>query len=242
MSLTCKNCWAIFIPFFMTKCYKTQNFSFITCKGIDLLFVKPARPLTPGWVVIWYWLWPSGIYDMCHTEFWYFVTFQGLPETFHATNCDWLPSWKGCFSPWGPCNNVVRLGRIFGCWTDVESNAAYHGWVCHAGVMRRRDLSFFTLPSTLPIKQRRGFIQEPWMESTPQLPGSGCPDDWTIILVNDGSVEKVYLRYSSDFHNLRKHFGVQFPIAWIFMISGLPICLNIQTAWYVLCCNCYLIG
>ena len=44
-----------------------------------------------------------------------------------------------------------------------------------------------------------------------QLPGTGCQD----ILVTEGSVGKQIslLRYSSDFHNLRNYFGVQFLIA-----------------------------
>ena len=169
--------WAIFIPFFMKKCQKIQSFSFITCNGIDLLFITPASPLTSGRLVIRYWPGPSGICDKCRTKFRYFVTFQDLPENFHATNCDWLTPWKGYFCPWGPCNNVVRLGGIFGYWTDIESNTAHHGWVCHAVVMkRRRDSSFLTLASTLSIKQNGGFLQECWMESTPQLPGSGFQD------------------------------------------------------------------
>ena len=147
--------WAILIPFFTKKGQKIQNFIYVTFKGINLSFMTPASPLPPGRLVIRCWPWSFGIW--WGSEFWYFLTFQGFPETFSATKCSWLSSCKECFCPQGPCNNVVRLGKIMGCWTDIESNAAYHGWVCHTGVMiRRRDWSFLTLASTFPIKQNGG--------------------------------------------------------------------------------------
>ena len=149
--------WAILIPFFIKKCQKIQNFNYITCKTINLLFTTPASPLSLGQLVSRYWPWPSGICDRCGSEFWYSLTFQGFPGTFHAPNCRWLPSYKGFFCPWGPCSNVVRLGRIMGCWTNIESNAVYHCWVCHAGVMiRRRVWPFLTLAGIFPIKQNGG--------------------------------------------------------------------------------------
>ena len=149
--------WAILIPFFIKKCQKIQNFNYITCKGINLWFITPASTLSPGRLVIRYWPWSSGIWDKCGSEFWYSLTFQGFHETFHATKCSWLSSSKGYFCPQGPCNNVVRLGRIMGFWTNIECNAAYHGWVCHASVMiRRRDWSFLALASTFPVKQNGG--------------------------------------------------------------------------------------
>ena len=149
--------WAILLPFFIKKCQKFKNFSYITCKGINLSFTTPASPLSPGRLVTRYWPWPSGVCNKCGSEFWYSFTFQDFPESFHVTNCSWLSSCKGCFCPWGPCRNVVRLCRIMGCWTDVASNAVHHGWVCYAGVMiRRRDWSFLTLACTFPIKQIGG--------------------------------------------------------------------------------------
>ena len=146
--------WAILLPFFIKKCQKFKNFSYITCKGINLSFTTPASPLSPGRLVTRYWSWPSGVCNKCGSEFWYSLTFQDFPESFHVTNCNWLSSCKGCFCPWGPCRKVVRLCRIMECWTDIASNAVYHGWVCYAGVMiRRRDWSFLTLACTFPIKQ-----------------------------------------------------------------------------------------
>ena len=149
--------WAILLPFFIKKCQKFKNFNYITCKGVNLSFTTPASPLSPGRLVTRYWPWPSGVCNKCGSEFWYSFTFQDFPESFHVTNCSWLSSCKGCFCPWGPCRNVVRLCRIMGCWTDVASNAVYHGWVCYADVMiRRRDWSFLTLACTFPIKQIGG--------------------------------------------------------------------------------------
>ena len=148
--------WAILIPSFIKKCQKIQNFNCITCKGINLPFTKPSSALSPGQLVIRYWPWLSGIFDKCGSKFWYSLTFQGFLETFHATNCSWLLSCKGCFCPWGPCRNAVRSGRIMGCWTDIASNTTYHG---DTGVMiRRRDWSFPTLASTFPIKQNWGDV------------------------------------------------------------------------------------
>ena len=149
--------WAILLPFFIKKRQKFKNFNYITCKGVNLSFTTPASPLSPGRLVTRYWPWPSGVCNKCGSEFWYSLTFQDFPESFHVTNCSWLSSCKGCFCPWGPCRNVVRLCRIMGCWTDVASNAVYHGWVCYADVMiRRRDWSFLTLACTFPIKQIGG--------------------------------------------------------------------------------------
>ena len=75
-----------------------------------------------------------------------------MPPTVAA----YLPA-KGAFALWGPCNSVVRLGRIIGCWTEIASNAAYHGWVYHASVtIRRRDWFHLTLASTFSIKQNGG--------------------------------------------------------------------------------------
>ena len=127
--------WVLLISFFVKKRQKIQNFNYITCKGVNFAFTTTASPLSPGQLVIRFWPWPSGIWDKCGSEFWYSFTFQGFPETFHANKCSWLPSCKGCFCPWGSCNNVVRLGRIMGCWTDIESNVVYHGWVCYAGML-----------------------------------------------------------------------------------------------------------
>ena len=107
--------WDLLIPFFIKKCQKIQNFNYITRKGINLLFTTPGNPLSPGRLVIRYWPWPSGICNKCDSEFWYSLIFQSFPEIFHATNCSWLPSCKGCFCPWGPCNSMVRLRRIIGC-------------------------------------------------------------------------------------------------------------------------------
>ena len=73
------------------------------------------------------------------------------------------PTVVGCFPaedffcPWGPCNNVFRLGKTMGRWTDIKSNAECQGWVCHAGdKIVRRNWSFLTLASTFPIKQNEG--------------------------------------------------------------------------------------
>ena len=163
MYMISRYCWpvridlAIPILFFIKKCQKIQNFDHITYKGINLSFITPASTLLLGQLVIRYWPWSSGIWDKCGTEFWYSLTFLGFPETFHATKCGWLSSCKGCFCPWWPCKNVVRLRGIMGCWTNIESNAAYHDWFFRAGAMIiRKDWSFLILASTFPIKQNGG--------------------------------------------------------------------------------------
>ena len=153
--LTCENWFSYTYTLFHKEMPENSNF-YTTCKGINLTFTTPANPLSPGRLVIRYWPWP-GICDKCGREFWYSITFQSFPETLHATNCSWLPSCARWFCPWGPCNSVVRLGRIMGFWTDIASNVAYHGWASHEGVtIRRRDWSFLTLACTFPIKQIGG--------------------------------------------------------------------------------------
>ena len=104
--------WAILILFFIKKCQKIQNFNYITYKRINLSFITPASPLSPGQLVIRYWPWPTGIWDKCGSKIWYSLTFQGFPDPFRAAKSSWLPSCKGCFCSWAPCNNVVRLDRI----------------------------------------------------------------------------------------------------------------------------------
>ena len=149
--------WAIFISFFIKKYQKILNFNYITCKGINLLFITPASLLSPGRLLITYWPWPSGICDKCYSEFWYSFTFKVfLKPSMQPTVVGCFPA-EDFFCPWGPCNNVFRLGKTMGRWTDIESNAECQGWVCHAGdKIVRRNWSFLTLASTFPIKQNEG--------------------------------------------------------------------------------------
>ena len=185
----------------------SENSKFrLYCKGFNLPFTTPASPLSPGRLVIRYWPWPSGICDKCSSKFWYSLTFQAFPETFYATNCHWLPSCKGCFCFWGPCNNVVRLEKIMGCWTDIASSAAYHGWVCHAGVMiRRRDWSLLTLANTFPIKQNWGNAYRKGFSKSAEgnlLHSCLGPDPRTCILVTDGWVGKQIALIFTNWENI----------------------------------------
>ena len=99
-----------------------------------------ASWLYPGWLVIRYWSWFTGIWCKFCSELWYHFIFEFLTETFHAINHSWLVSWKECIWPWILHDDFLWLGKIMGSFTGLFSNNVCHGWVCHASVMiRRRD-------------------------------------------------------------------------------------------------------
>ena len=108
--------WAILILFFIKRCQKNQSCNYNTSKSINLSFITPASPFSPGRLVITCWPWPSRVYGKCGSEFCHCLIFQGFPETLHATNCSSKLSCKGFFCAWGPCNTVVRLLRTTGYW------------------------------------------------------------------------------------------------------------------------------
>ena len=172
--------------------------------------------------------------DKCGSELRYYLILQAFPETFHATNCSWVPSCKGCFHLWGPCSNVVRLGRIMGCWTNIGSNVAYHGWVCHAGVMmRRRDWALlWQIPFLLStMHDRKGFYKS---AEGNLLHSCLDPDARTCIVVTDGLIgnniglfevflwfsqsEKIFLKFS--FQSLEYLWFLGCQNVWIFRLLG----------------------
>ena len=118
--------WAILIPFFIKKCQKIQNFNYITWKGINLPFTRPASPLSSGGLVIRYWPWPSGI-----------CNFDAPSPSKAFLKSSMPPTVVGCL----PAKDSLASEGLVTMWSD---------WA------ELRDWSFLTLARTFPIKQNGG--------------------------------------------------------------------------------------